>query len=74
MVRVGVVGAGFAAGSHIDALRRKLAHFPGGHPEGWPDALRNLFEDFYGAIAAERRGEAYTPSFATFADATESCS
>lgn len=47
----------------------ELAHFPGGHPEGWPDALRNLFEDFYGAIAAERRGEAYIPAFATFADA-----
>jgi predicted dehydrogenase len=46
-----------------------LARFPGGHQEGWPDALRNLFVDFYGAVAARERGEEYEPSFATFTDA-----
>ena len=42
-----------------------LAHFPGGHQEGWPDALRNLFEEFYGTV----RGEVKEPTFATFPDA-----
>lgn len=26
------------------------ARYPEGHPEGWPDGLRNTFEAFYGAI------------------------
>jgi predicted dehydrogenase len=52
---------------HPDAAR--LAHFPAGHQEGWPDALRNLFIDFYGAVAAHRDGGAYQPTFASFDDA-----
>lgn len=47
----------------------RLVRFPGGHQEGWPDALRNLFVDFYGAVAARERGEGYEPSFASFANA-----
>jgi predicted dehydrogenase len=47
----------------------RLAHYPGGHQEGWPDALKNLFIDFYAAVAAHRDGAAYEGSFATFADA-----
>jgi predicted dehydrogenase len=46
-----------------------LAHYPGGHQEGWPDGLRNLIADFYSAVAAHRDGRAYEPSFASFADA-----
>jgi predicted dehydrogenase len=46
-----------------------LAHYPGGHQEGWPDALRNLFEDFYRAAAAHDRGQPYAGSFATFQSA-----
>jgi predicted dehydrogenase len=46
-----------------------LAHFPGGHQEGWPDALRNLFVDFYAAVDARRRGERFQPTFASFAQA-----
>jgi predicted dehydrogenase len=46
-----------------------LAHFPGGHQEGWPDALRNLFVDFYAAFDARRRGDQYDATFASFADA-----
>jgi predicted dehydrogenase len=42
-----------------------LAHYPGGHQEGWPDALANLFADFYAAV----RDPAHEASFATFADA-----
>ena len=47
----------------------KLAHFPAGHQEGWPDALRNLFEDFYAKLAAHRRDEPYEPTFASFTEA-----
>ncbi len=47
----------------------RLAHFPGGHQEGWPDALRNLFDDFYGAVQARRRGDLYEPTFASFEEA-----
>ncbi|MDP9184984.1 MAG: Gfo/Idh/MocA family oxidoreductase, partial [Actinomycetota bacterium] len=46
-----------------------LAHFPAGHQEGWPDALRNLFEDFYANVIAYGRDESYEPTFASFADA-----
>lgn len=46
-----------------------LAHYPAGHPEGWADGLKNLFIDFYAAIAAHEGGEPYAPSFATFEDA-----
>jgi predicted dehydrogenase len=45
-----------------------LARYPAGHQEGWPDALRNLLEDFYRAVTAHRRGKAYAPTFASFQD------
>jgi len=46
-----------------------LAHFPGGHQEGWPDALRNLFDDFYAAVRGHGRGEPYDRTFASFDEA-----
>lgn len=46
-----------------------LAHYPAGHPEGWPDALRNLFVDFYEAIDHRRKGKDRPSAVATFADA-----
>jgi predicted dehydrogenase len=46
-----------------------LAHFPAGHQEGWPDALKNLFLDFYAAVSAHDAGTVYERSFASFADA-----
>jgi len=46
-----------------------LAHYPGGHQEGWPDALRNLVEDFYRAAAARDRGQPCEGAFATFSSA-----
>jgi len=45
-----------------------LVSLPPGHPEGWSDALRNLFADFYAAVSASVRGEPYEASFATFAE------
>jgi predicted dehydrogenase len=41
---------------------------PEGHPEGWRDALRNLFEDFYRCVGAHQDGSGYAAGFATFAD------
>jgi predicted dehydrogenase len=43
-----------------------LARLPAGHHEGWADALRNLFADFYAAVAARGEGRPYETSFATF--------
>src|SRR5439155_20732338 len=47
----------------------RLAHFPGGHQEGWPDGLENLFIEFYDAVRAGAEGRPAEPSFASFADA-----
>ena len=46
-----------------------LAHYPGGHQEGWPDGLKNLMLDFYATVAAHGRGEVRDSIVATFADA-----
>jgi predicted dehydrogenase len=46
-----------------------LAHYPPGHQEGWPDALRNLVGDFYAIVHG--RGERGEPdrTVATFEEA-----
>ncbi len=41
---------------------------PAGHPEGWHDALYNLFADFYSVVHARQHGHAHAGAFATFAD------
>jgi predicted dehydrogenase len=46
-----------------------LAHYPGGHQEGWPDGLKNLMLDFYATVRAHGRGERRETSVASFADA-----
>ncbi len=46
-----------------------LAHYPGGHQEGWPDGLKNLMLDFYASVRAHGRGERRDTSVASFADA-----
>ncbi|HUS58648.1 MAG TPA: Gfo/Idh/MocA family oxidoreductase [Planctomycetota bacterium] len=43
---------------------RKYAHFPGGHPEGYPEGPRNLFENFYRYIIGDNK----EINFSTFAD------
>jgi predicted dehydrogenase len=37
--------------SQLGPAAARLARYPAGHQEGWPDALRNLFDDFYRTIA-----------------------
>jgi predicted dehydrogenase len=49
----------------LSAPAARLTHYPAGHQEGWPDALRNLIEDFYSSIRDPARGG----TVATFADA-----
>jgi predicted dehydrogenase len=46
-----------------------LTRLPAGHAEGWADALRNQFEDFYAAVAARRKGASHSATFASFDDA-----
>ncbi|MBM7564738.1 Gfo/Idh/MocA family protein [Paenibacillus sacheonensis] len=33
-----------------------MVHYPGGHEEGWPDGVKNLFIDFYQAIRNNEDG------------------
>ncbi|QDI91934.1 Gfo/Idh/MocA family oxidoreductase [Salicibibacter halophilus] len=49
----------------LDSESRTLAHYPGGHQEGWPDGLKNLFIDFYKTIEGD---EKKSGSFATIED------
>jgi predicted dehydrogenase len=46
-----------------------LAHYPGGHQEGWPDALRNLVADFYATVLARQDAGPVSPTFASFDEA-----
>lgn len=49
---------------HPDAAG--LARLPGGHEEGWADALRNLVADFYAAVDAYDSGGAHESTVASF--------
>jgi predicted dehydrogenase len=44
-----------------------MAHYPGGHAEGFPDTFKQLYIDVYGWIV-EGRTAGRTPEFPTFAD------
>jgi predicted dehydrogenase len=43
-----------------------LARLPGGHEEGWADALRNLVVDFYAAVDAHETGADHERTVASF--------
>lgn len=45
-----------------------LARLPGGHPEGYADAFRNLIESIYAAIARHRAGVAPGQEYPTLTD------
>jgi predicted dehydrogenase len=49
----------------LSPLAAQSAHYPGGHQEGWPDGLKNLFIDFYSAIINGKREDS---QFATLKD------
>jgi predicted dehydrogenase len=44
-----------------------FAHFPGGHPEAYPDGLKNLCREFYARVRSARLRKK-KPTYATFAD------
>jgi predicted dehydrogenase len=52
----------------LDENARRFAHYPGGHPEGYPDGPRNLFQNLYGYIREGRRPSRDAPDFPTFDD------
>lgn len=47
------------------------ARFPGGHIEGWPDAFRNMMQQFYLAVAQGKPPAENAASFATFHDGAQ---
>ncbi|MCG3158110.1 MAG: Inositol 2-dehydrogenase/D-chiro-inositol 3-dehydrogenase [bacterium] len=52
----------------LDEAARKYAHYPGGHPEGYPDGPKNLFMNVYNFIRAGKDPRKDHPDFPTFAD------
>ena len=54
--------------SLLDPGVRKYAHYPGGHPEGYPDGLKNLIGNVYDAIRSGSYRRAANPDFPTFED------
>lgn len=47
------------------------ARFPGGHIEGWPDAFRNMMQQFYQAVAQGEAPQQQDARFATFRDGAQ---
>ncbi|HQT91862.1 MAG TPA: gfo/Idh/MocA family oxidoreductase, partial [Candidatus Kryptobacter bacterium] len=44
------------------------AHYPGGHPEGYPDGLKNFFGNVYEFIRSKGNPVRERPDFPTFED------
>jgi predicted dehydrogenase len=51
----------------LEPAAAAMAHYPGGHVEGFPDTFKQLYIDVYGWIA-EGRAAGRAPGFPTFAD------
>ena len=47
------------------------AHFPGGHIEGWPDAFKNMMQQFYQAVSAGKMPATAERRFASFSDGAD---
>lgn len=54
--------------SLLNMPARKYAHYPGGHPEGYPDGPKNLFTNFYQFIRDGKNPSEEIPDFPTFLD------
>ena len=52
----------------LDSDAQKYAHYPGGHPEGYPDGPKNLFDEVYAFIRSGKDPRSSAPDFPTFAD------
>ena len=47
---------------------KSAIHLPGGHNEGWPDALKNMMKNFYSFVKEGKSLKTDKPNFATFED------
>lgn len=54
--------------SLLNTDARKYAHYPGGHPEGYPDGPKNLFNNVYEFIRKGKNPLKDKTNFPTFAD------
>ncbi|MBU1449143.1 MAG: Gfo/Idh/MocA family oxidoreductase [Bacteroidetes bacterium] len=54
--------------SLLNAKARAYAHYPGGHPEGYPDGPKNLFNNVYDFIRKGKDPQKDKTDFPTFAD------
>ncbi len=54
--------------SLLEEGARRFAHYPGGHPEGYPDGPKNLFMEVYNFIRAGKDPRRDPADFPTFAD------
>jgi len=54
--------------SLFSAEAKTAIHHPGGHNEGWPDALKNMMLNFYTFVREEKSLKTDKPNFATFED------
>ena len=54
--------------SLLNAKARAYAHYPGGHPEGYPDGPKNLFNNVYDFIRKGKNPQKDKIDFPTFAD------
>src|SRR5690606_31957539 len=57
--------------SLLDANARAYAAYPGGHPEGYPDGPKNIFQKFYGYIRQGKRPGHDREDCCTVADGRE---
>lgn len=70
-LRIGERGGGTTAvPREVEVRDRGVPSLPGGHPEGWSDALRDLVGSFYAAIVGgvTAGSPAATEAYPTFAD------
>lgn len=54
--------------SLMDSSARRYAHYPGGHPEGYPDGPKNMFMNIYDYILSGKKPGNDICDFPTFAD------
>lgn len=54
--------------SLFSAEAKSAIHHPGGHNEGWPDALKNMMHNFYTFVSEGKTLKTDAHNFATFVD------
>lgn len=52
----------------LNEAGRKFAHYPGGHPEGYPSAPMNLFLDYYSFMHSVEQNKFVTAGFPRFTE------